>query len=78
MTVAFREDALVTILRRCLDWRAVAALAAICIGTAIFAPQALGVALPVLLVAACQLSMALMVVMLQRDAPDGASRPDRI
>lgn len=60
-----------TILRRCLDWRAIAALAAIGLGTAIFAPRALGVALPVLLVAACPLSMALMVVMMQRDARDG-------
>ena len=59
-----------TILRRYLDWRAIAALAGIGLGTAIFARQALGVALPVLLVAACPLSMALMVVTVERDARD--------
>ena len=60
-----------TILRRYLDRRAIAALAGIGLGTAIFARQALGVALPVLLVAACPLSMALMVVMVERGARDG-------
>ena len=60
-----------TILRRDLDWRAIVALARAGLGTAIFARQALGVALPVLLVAAGPLSMALTVVMVERDARDG-------
>ena len=60
-----------TVLRRYLDRRAIAALAGIGLGTAIFARQALGVALPVLLVRGAPALHALMVVMMERGARDG-------
>lgn len=45
----------------CFDWRALAGLAAVGVGIAVFAPKlALG-ALPLLLLAACPLSMLLMM-----------------
>ena len=71
--MAFPEEAPVTILRRYVDWRAIAALAGIGLGTAIFARQTLGVTLPVhLFLAACPLPMALMVVIVERGARDGS------
>ena len=64
------------ILRLCLDRRVLAVLAGIAIGTALLAPRALGVALPVLFLAVCPLSMAVMVVAMGRgSAPATPATP---
>ena len=65
-----------SILRLCLDRRVLAVLAAIAIGTAILAPQALGASLAVLLVAACPLSMVLMMAVMSRRASPSAPPSD--
>ena len=49
------------LLEACYDWRVIAALAAIGVGVFLWAPSLVGVALPLLLVAACPLSMILMM-----------------
>ena len=60
------------ILRYCLDRRVLAVLGLIAIGTAIVAPRALGAALPLLLLAACPVSMVVMAVAMGRAATPAA------
>ena len=60
------------ILRYCLDRRVLAVLGVIAIGTAIVAPRALGAALPLLLLAACPVSMVVMAVAMSRAATPSA------
>lgn len=48
-------------LRACLNWRVVAVLVALGAGVAVFAPNRIAAALPLLLVAACPLSMLVMM-----------------
>jgi len=57
-----------SILRYCLDRRVLALLGLIALAMALFAPRALGAALPVLLVAACPLSMVVMAVAMSRSS----------
>jgi len=57
-----------SILRYCLDRRVLAVLGVIALAMALFAPRALGAALPVLLVAACPLSMVVMAVAMSRSS----------
>jgi hypothetical protein len=47
--------------RFCIDWKVVAGLAAVALGLFLFQPRLFTAALPVLLVAACPLSMLLMM-----------------
>ncbi len=47
--------------RFCIDWKVVAGLAAVAVGLFLFQPRLFTAALPVLLVAACPLSMLLMM-----------------
>ncbi len=58
-----------SILRSCLDRRVLAVLGLVALAVAILAPRALGAALPLLLLAACPLSMVAMVLMMGRTAP---------
>jgi hypothetical protein len=55
-------------LAMCLDWRVIAALIAVVIVVAIAAPGAIVDALPVLVVAACPLSMLVMARTMSRRA----------
>lgn len=48
-------------LKACFDWRVITALAAVGVGIFLLAPDIVGFALPLLLVAACPLSMILMM-----------------
>ena len=57
-----------SILHYCLDRRLLAVLGVIALAMALFAPRALGAALPVLLVAACPLSMLVMAVAMSRSS----------
>jgi len=57
-----------SILRYCLDRRVLALLGLIALAMALFAPRALGAALPVLLVAACPLSMVVMAIAMSRSS----------
>lgn len=50
-----------TMLKHCLNWKVLAGLVVVGLGVALVAPHALGVALPLLLLAACPLSMLLMM-----------------
>ncbi len=59
-------------LRYCLDRRVLAVLGVIAIGMAIVAPRALGTALPLLLLAACPVSMVVMAVAMSRTATPSA------
>lgn len=61
-----------SILRYCLDRRVLAVLGVIALGTAILAPRALGAALPLLLLAACPVSMVVMAVAMGRPAKPNA------
>jgi hypothetical protein len=47
--------------RFCIDWKVVAGLAAVAVGLFLFQPRLFTAALPALLVAACPLSMLLMM-----------------
>ncbi len=49
------------ILRACLNWRVIAVLVAVGAGVAVFAPNLIAAAFPVLLVVACPLSMIVMM-----------------
>jgi hypothetical protein len=63
--------------RFCIDWKVVAGLAAIAVGVLVVQPRLFISALPVLLVAACPLSMVLMMwgmrSMGQSAPPEGAA-----
>lgn len=48
-------------LKHCLNWKVIAGLVVVGLGVALVAPHALGAALPLLLLAACPLSMLLMM-----------------
>ena len=50
-----------SILRACADWRVVASLVAVGAGVAVFAPNLIAAAIPLLLVAACPISMLVMM-----------------
>lgn len=49
----------------CFDWRVLLGLGAVGIGVWTFAPQAIGAALPLLLVAVCPVSMLVMAWMMR-------------
>lgn len=61
-------------LRMCLNWKVLSALAAVGIGVVVVAPGLASAALPVLLLAACPLSMLVMALGMGR--MDGARRND--
>ena len=61
-----------SILRYCLDRRVLAVLGLVALATAFLAPRALGTALPLLLVAACPLSMVVMAVAMSRGSTPAA------
>ena len=52
---------MLSILRACADWRVVAILVAVGAGVAVLAPNLIAAAIPLLLVAACPLSMLVMM-----------------
>ena len=52
---------MMSILRACADWRVVAILVTVGAGVAVFAPNLIAAAIPVLLVAVCPLSMLVMM-----------------
>ncbi len=75
-------------LRMCLNWKVLAGLATVGAGVYVLAPQLMAEALPVLLLAACPLSMLLMMWSMQRtrgqdertteETNDGMTREERI
>ena len=52
---------MMNMLKMCLNWKVVAGLAVAGLGVALLAPNALGAALPLLVLAACPLSMLVMM-----------------
>ncbi|PSB13357.1 hypothetical protein C7B76_20175 [filamentous cyanobacterium CCP2] len=63
----------VNLLGMCFDWRVLVGLVAVGIAIAVLAPQLTLSALPLLLLAACPLSMLLMMVMMNRMDKDSMS-----
>lgn len=61
-----------SIFRYCLDRRILAVLGLVALATAFLAPRTLGAALPLLLVAACPLSMVVMAVAMSRGSTPAA------
>lgn len=62
---------MMNMLKACYDWRVLTALAAVGIGVFLWAPNLIGAALPLLLVAACPLSMMLMMKTMGGPEPSG-------
>ena len=62
-------------LRMCLNWKVLAGLAIVGGGIYAFAPGPAAAALPVLLLAACPLSMLFMMKAMQGDGREGGSQP---
>ena len=50
-----------SILRACADWRVVAGVTAVGVGVAVFAPNLIAAAVPLLIVAVCPVSMLVMM-----------------
>ena len=70
---------------KCLNWKVIAALAAAGVGVYVFAPTVAALALPLLIVAACPLSMLLMMRAMGSmgssktpDGPDDADDADEV
>ncbi len=59
------------VLKACLDWRVLVALALVGLGIWLLAPGAVAAVLPALVLAACPLSMVLMMRMTGGRAPMG-------
>ena len=65
---------MVNMLRACLDWRVITALGALGVGVVLFAPNLIAAALPLLIVAACPLSMMLMMKTMGGHGPNADAR----
>lgn len=50
-----------SLLRACTDWRVIAGLAAVGVGVAVFAPNLIAAAVPLLIIAVCPVSMLVMM-----------------
>jgi hypothetical protein len=73
------------ILRACLNWRVVSVLVAVGAGVALFAPNLIASAIPLLIVAACPISMLVMMQTMgqppnptARLEPGAVDRPTRL
>ena len=76
---ASRGTSILKMLFMCLNWKVVAGLAVVGLGILILAPQYLWVALPVLIVAACPLSMLFMMRGMSNSSPaPGAAQDARL
>lgn len=64
-----------TMLRMCLNWKVLAGLALVAGGVWIYRPDLLGSALPILLLAACPLSMLWMMRSMGHDEHAGSTPP---
>jgi hypothetical protein len=62
-------------LKMCLNWKVLAALAAVGVGIYLVAPDMVLAALPILLLAACPLSMLLMMWSMQHTQGQGHQTP---
>ncbi len=62
-------------LKMCLNWKVLAGLAAVGVGIYLVAPDLVLTALPILLLAACPLSMVLMMWSMQRSQGQGQQTP---
>lgn len=65
-----------SVLAMCLNWKVVGGLAALGLGIFVLAPDLIGLAFPLLLVAACPLSMLVMMRMGRGRPSSTASVPD--
>jgi hypothetical protein len=62
-------------LKMCLNWKALASLAAVGAGVYLFAPGLLAEAVPILLLALCPLSMLIMMWGMQQSQEQNQQRP---
>lgn len=65
-------------LKKCLNPKVLLGLAVVAIGVAIFAPKALAAALPLLLIAACPLSMIFMMGMMGKGHKGGNKQQESL
>ena len=65
---------MLNLLRACADWRVIATLVAIGAGVAVLAPNLIAAAIPFLLIAACPLSMLVMMRAMGSHKPDPSQR----
>lgn len=64
-----------SVLGMCFDWRVLLGLGAVGVGVWTFAPEAIGAALPLLLVAVCPVSMLVMAWMMRGSMGMGDHKP---
>lgn len=62
-------------LRMCLNWKVLAGLALVAVGVGVYLPDLLGAAVPIFLLAACPLSMLLMMRSMGHGAGGGGNPP---
>ena len=62
------KDAHVNMFKMCFNWKVIAGLAVVAVGVYMVAPAAFAAALPLLFLAACPLSMLLMMKMMSGDS----------
>ena len=65
-------------LKMCLNWKVLAGLAAVGVGIYLLAPDLVVAALPILLLAACPLSMLLMMWAMQHTQEQGQQTPQEL
>jgi hypothetical protein len=75
MAEAPKRAATFNLLGMCLNWKVIAGLAGVALLVLVLAPQLIGVALPLLLVAACPLSMLFMMRGMSGNGNQTASQP---
>ena len=68
----FAKDAHVNMFKMCFNWKVIAGLAVVAAGVYMVAPAAFAAALPLLFLAACPLSMLLMMKMMSGDSAQKA------
>lgn len=64
------------VLKMCLNWRVLVGLGVVGLGIVLFAPGLLGRALPILLLAACPISMLVMMATMRPSTPGALARED--
>jgi hypothetical protein len=67
----------VNVLRACLDWRVLTGLAALAVVVYVVAPGLIAAAVPLLLLAACPLSMLVMMRAMGGQRPEPSSAPSQ-
>jgi len=71
MIAPSRQENMNTVLKMCLNWKVLGVVAVVGLGIALFAPGLFGAALPILLLAACPISMLVMMATMRQSTSGG-------